>query len=552
MSSAASTGVPARDTGENDASHHDLFVLSDLHMGRGINPDTRRYFTLENFFFDDDFAKLCRYLCEQAARGRRPCRLILNGDTFDLLRIDPEPSTTADRRERRFEPAHTPPQAAHTVRAILRGHPRFVHGLCDVLHAGHDVVFLPGNHDIEMQWTPVHAAVRDAIAVGLADDPFCLAPAQVADALARLQFRDWFYHEPNRIWVEHGCQYDPENSFRYLLRGRLGDLFEDQAGSLGHSASDTSSGQAIGSGRTDDPRVAAFYELEQDMPLGNFFQRYLYNAFGHITFIVPSTRANLRYVKWLLLNAPRLLVRVLFSHGPFVFQVLRRLGQQANPAARKVLADTHARALEELCLTSELGDKLRAIDRLKEVRADAVQAARSIGWQTLKFLAGVALIGVGVSALYVFCLALLSKFVLGGGTGMFIFLLMSPFIVTLAAIGGLVYTVISSGEDVSPRPLRRAAQRIAAALHVPVVSFGHSHDEEMWRLDLPSGGRAWYCNTGTWIAVFTHDVLIPRERVQYTFLRVRGEQAELLYWSPSRGEPMPVILLDEGLPTEPT
>jgi hypothetical protein len=43
-------------------------------------------------------------------------------------------------------------------------------------------------------------------------------------------------------------------------------------------------------------------------------------------------------------------------------------------------------------------------------------------------------------------------------------------------------------------------------------------------------------------------VLLPRERVQFTFLRVRDSTGELLHWSPGRGEPLPVILLDEDRP----
>jgi hypothetical protein len=516
---------------------HDLFVLSDLHMGRGINPETRRYFTLENFFFDEDFAKLVTFLCaDSAARGQK-FRLILNGDTFDLLRIDPLPeeSEQGSRRERRFGPTHTPLQAARTVREILAGHPGFVRALAQVLHAGHSLVFLPGNHDLEIQWAPVQQQVRAALAEQLERSYGEASLGRLED----LFFGQWFYHEPGRIWVEHGCQYDPENSFRFLLRGQFGDHFAD---ALAHrqprppdEATDAKS----------DPTEQAFYELEQDMPLGNFFQRYLFNAFGHITFIVPSTRANLRYVKWLLFNAPGLLFRVLFSHGPFSFQVLRRIGQQANRSALRVLARTHEQALGELCAQSGLGDKLLEIDGMKEVRADAVQAARSIGWQMAKFFAGVVSVGVMVSGLYLLCLSLLSKFVLGAGISTFLFLV-SPLIVTFAALGGIVYSIMGANEDISPRPLRRAAQRIATTLHVPVVSFGHSHDEELWRLDLPDGARAWYCNTGTWIAVFTHDVLVPRERIQYTFLRVRGQDAELLQWSPSRAEPMPVILLDES------
>jgi len=38
---------------------------------------------------------------------------------------------------------------------------------------------------------------------------------------------------------------------------------------------------------------------------------------------------------------------------------------------------------------------------------------------------------------------------------------------------------------------------------------------------------------------------MPRERVQQTFLRVRGGDAELLRFSPGRDAAMPVVLLEE-------
>lgn len=501
---------------------HDLIVLSDLHMGRGINPETRRFYTLENFFFDDDFAKLCDYLCKDSANRNVPFRLLFNGDTFDLLRIDTLPQQTgASMQEQRFGPPHTPQQAAITIKEIMQGHPSFVRGLGQVLNAGHEVLFLPGNHDIEMQWAPVQDQVRRAL-MGAIQLAYGEQAAQ--DAQPLLRFLPWFYHEPKRIWIEHGCQYDPENSFKYLLRGSL-------AGPGGDAAGD----------------AVAHFDTEQDMPLGNFFQRYLYNAFGHITFIVPSTRANFRYVKWLLFNAPSLLFRVIFSHGPFVFQVLRRLSRQSDKVAQRALEEAHARALARLSEDSGLNDRLHAIDGLKEVHADAVQAAKSLGWQALKMVSSTLLFAILVAGLWFFGLYFITELAVSIGPKALLFLFMTLALAT-ATLGAILWLFVGSPVDVSPRPLRRAAARIAALLDVSVVSFGHSHDEEIWRLDGPSGGRAWYCNTGTWIAVFTHDVLMPRERVQYTFLRVQGHEAALMHWSPGRGEPLAVVLLDEGAP----
>ena len=35
----------------------DIYVISDLHIGRGKNPETGRFYSLEAFFYDDDLLK---------------------------------------------------------------------------------------------------------------------------------------------------------------------------------------------------------------------------------------------------------------------------------------------------------------------------------------------------------------------------------------------------------------------------------------------------------------------------------------------------------------
>ena len=490
----------------------DVIVISDLHIGRGKNPATGRYFNLEAFFYDRDFERFCRYICDDAAARGVKLRLVLNGDIFDFLRVEPvDPTDEPDRVEKRRRDRTTPAAIVRIVAEILAGPPGLARGLAYVLRFAEEVIFLPGNHDLEMQWSSVQAEIRRAL---LAEVESQAGEEAAKRADQRLRFESWFYHEPGRLWIEHGCQYDPENSFTYLLRSGL------------------------------ESEAASVHQAEYDLPLGNFFQRYLYNAFGHMTFIVPSSRANIRYSKWLLTHEPRLLLRVLKSHVPFLWQVGRRMARYKGPAKR-AMQESHEHELSALAESSGLGDKLRSIDALKQEHADAVAALRALGWQLTK-LAGVVL-GVAVLSAGLWFAGWLAINQLRLGFGVKTLLLLIFNFLMLFGLGvGATYGFMRSAVAVSPRPLRRAAQRIIDALDVPIVTFGHTHDEELWPLSRPSGGRAWYYNTGTWIAVFTHDVLLPRERVQFTFLRVRGHEAELLHWSPGRQEPLPVILLDEG------
>ncbi|HET9598629.1 MAG TPA: metallophosphoesterase [Anaeromyxobacteraceae bacterium] len=484
----------------------DIVVVSDLHLGRGLDPRTKKYHRLEAFFYDDDFRAFCRWLVGDAESRGVPFALVLNGDVFDLLRIEPDVGPGASHLEKRFGPPPTPRIAARMLADVLAGHPVFVEALADVLAAGHEVVVISGNHDLELQWAPVQAELREALADAL-------ARRGAQGSLERFRFEPWFLYEPGRIWIEHGCQYDPENAFRYPLRSKL-------AGS-----------------------PVAGVVAERDQPLGNFFQRYLYNAFGSITFIVPSSRANYRYFRYLLANQPRLLWRVARSQGRFLLQLVKRLSRAPDPAWQRAAEIAHQAELEELADRSGLGERLRQIDEMKFRGVDTARAATGMVRQAAK----VALRTVAVSVLALLLLTACSHAIESLKVNFGWKAVLS--LVLYLAFGGLgalalVAAALRLPGDEPPRPLGAAAQRISRLLDVPIVTFGHSHDEVVAAFPR-RGGRGWYFNTGTWLAVFTHDVLVPRNRVQYTFLRVRGLEPDLLQWSPGRDRPMPVVMLED-------
>ena len=490
---------------------HDIVVVSDLHLGRGRNPETGRYHRLEAFFFDDDFGRFCSWLCDEAAAHEAALKLVLNGDTFDLLRIDPEPAGPgATLSEKRYGPLMTPTRAAETVHDILHGHPGLVAGLGRVLLAGHRVVVLPGNHDPEIQWKGVQEAMR---AVLVAHMQKVGGPNAARSASERLRFEAWFHHEPGRVWIEHGCQYDPDNASRYPLRTALGD----------------------------DPD--AVRKTEPDLPMGSFFQRYLYNAFGSLTFIVPNSRSNARYFRWLLFNQPRLLARVAVSHGPFFLQVIRRIAKAA--ASTKALRRAHRTELDTLAEDSGLGQRLHAVDRLKNVRGSAASVTYGLLREGLKGAALVMAIAFLGAGLWFAGFHAINEMRSGFGLKAVLFLGLN-FLFLTGALVGLLFSLVRVPETPATRPLQRAARAIARVVDAPIVTFGHSHEEVVWRMDRTSRPARWYVNTGTWIAVFAPDELVPRERVQYTFLRITGHEPKLMHWSPGRHEALPVILLDDG------
>jgi UDP-2,3-diacylglucosamine pyrophosphatase LpxH len=492
---------------------HDIIVVSDLHLGRGKNPRTGRYHRLEAFFYDDDFHHFCTDLVRESRERGNRLKLVLNGDTFDLLRIEPEPDQAGGHWPR-YNRALTPTEAALTIRHILEGHPMFVRGVAEILAAGHTVVFLPGNHDPEMQWDAVRDEVRGALMDQLARGAGIGSGGTEAAARASegLRFESWFHCEPGRIWIEHGCQYDPENAFRYPLRRYLAELDDD------------------------------IHRKEVDLPLGTFFQRYLYNSFGSITFIVPNSRSNFRYFRWLLLNRPRLLARVATVHAPFLLQILRRLAK--IPPSEEALRQRHEAELGELVATSPVGERLHLIDGLKQVHGSAALLARQILVRIVKATGYILLAAFFAAALWFLGFQAISTMQAGFGFKAVLFLTLN-FLFLVTAVGAASYFLLRPSSVAEDPRMRRAAAKIAGLARVPIVTFGHSHEEVIAHLEVEGGSPAWYFNTGTWIAVFTADSLLPRERVQYTFLRVRGHVGELLHWSPGRREAAPVVLLEE-------
>src|SRR2546430_16362087 len=72
----------------------EILVVSDFHLGRGRNPVTGRISRTENFLADEPFARFLEYA------GPGPQKLlIINGDTFDFVRMCEYPRTEQEFEE---------------------------------------------------------------------------------------------------------------------------------------------------------------------------------------------------------------------------------------------------------------------------------------------------------------------------------------------------------------------------------------------------------------------------------------------------------------------
>lgn len=169
-----------------------ILVVSDLHLGPGMDETTARWARTENFFSDHAFRRALRwYREERSVNGRKvagPRLLVLNGDIFDFLRITPVPSaqecvawadlltaigrpTTVPelltpgptRSERRFGLRTDDYKSVWKLSRILAGHEPFRAALEEWVRAGDVILFVKGNHDVELYWPLVHKALRRLI-----------------------------------------------------------------------------------------------------------------------------------------------------------------------------------------------------------------------------------------------------------------------------------------------------------------------------------------------------------------------------------------------------
>lgn len=222
-------------------------IVSDLHLceAEPVHPKYplwKKYKTRE-FFFDDEFAHFVDQLMQE--NPHKEIELVLNGDIFDFDSVQTLPEEPVFRismleRLRGLRPSAQ--KAVFKMKKIIEDHEVWFESLRSLLRSGHRLVFIAGNHDVELMYPSVQRTLRDAL------DPQDQYPGKVT-------FCDWFYISGGDTLVEHGHQYDP-----YCV-------CEDPI----------------------HPFVARSNDIEIKLPFGNWACRYMINGMG---FFNPHVDSN--------------------------------------------------------------------------------------------------------------------------------------------------------------------------------------------------------------------------------------------------------------------
>ena len=425
-------------------------IVSDLHFSDvEEHDDGWKAHKRGRHLSDDDLAALLRrFLAKDGGppHGRTEhdgqSVLVLNGDVFDfdMVSAAPErPPWPVSRSERRRGLDATADKSAFKLRRILADHPTAVQALAAFLAQGHRIVYVLGNHDRELHFPAVQAALLEALhaatSLGTFEDE-------------QLTFEPWFYYVPGEIYVEHGQQYDHFSAFDHLLAPEVP--------------------------QSTPPRIA--------LPMGNLTNRYLLTVMGFFNPFASDFILGLRgyldhWLRHYASSARVLLAPWFLGSLVVVAKLLGRRGELRRAPPEGPLLDAVA---QRSGIPRATVDALRAL-QLEPITARFYRVLREL-WLDRVLLA-VAVAG-GALALALTPAPLWIK-------------LVGPPI--LAPLAFLVYERLAEGETIFTveERLPGIAQRIATLLDVKLVAMGHTHVPRL----IPLGRGATYVDTGTWAPI---------------------------------------------------
>lgn len=499
----------------------DIVVVSDLHLGEGRHPVLRRYSPTEDFFRDRAFSRFLGMLVERYKHDSRRARLVLNGDTFDFLTVTAVPTDEeAEERgfkvsaaERKFGLNPTEQKSVYKLDLIHRGHYRFFVALARFVAAGFAVEIIRGNHDVELHFPEVRRRVLEH----LVNSP---GGPDMETAQRLVQFRQWFYCEPRRVFIEHGNQYDATNSIRYPLNPLL---------------------SSKGFFSSEDNDVI-------DYPLGSIFVRFYYNRVRRLDPYTPRLLTFDQYLYFIRRYNLFDIWRVYRDHYPHFIAALSPM----TPAGSSRSTDEDdARQEESLRKAEEVevnGELYRTLAALKIVPASASKLAvmREMASPVMRRVLWMVVFAFGGLSMWLMLLQFIDKIPWVTANAV-----LTSFFLFLTMVGAFTawlqldrrFRRRGSGEA---NDYRKAAEKVAAQVGTPLVLMGHTHVVDYQRFD----NGCVYANSGTWTSIDSPwSRLLPDAR-QMTFLYVRGSDVELCRWNDESGrfEEAPLFYLDGELP----
>lgn len=284
-----------------------LIIISDLHLSEGRSRETKRYSRNEDFFFDESFCRFLGYLDKESGKYQKKWKLIIAGDMIDFLQVTSLPKLgevdlDISEREKIFGLGTEAIKTVWKLKRIMDGHWRFFQGLANFLNKGHKVIIIPGNHDIEFVYEQVQNTCKSELSKYLTDPP------EARNLDENLEFIPWFYYENDLVFVEHGHQYDPLNSFDFFLC----------------------------------PFRTIQGKTMIDLPSGSFFVRYFFNKIEKIDPFADNIKPITKYIWWALSHRlfSSIFRGILWNYGKLFLETVKKR-KPLNKQEKEQLSQKH-------------------------------------------------------------------------------------------------------------------------------------------------------------------------------------------------------------------
>lgn len=459
-----------RRSSRRDAPAANVLAISDLHLGNDLRREQAPRDDVPRI--DLALAALLDHYAAHREDGL-PWRLLVVGDAVDFIGIGATPApgeapfpVRADERLHGLDPE--PAKTEWKLRAVFARHPRVFAAFARFVAAGHELVVIRGNHDPEWCFPSVQTALRDHLAsLALPAGPLPLQrrarfDSQQAAFRRRITFRDWFYLEPGRLYVEHGHHYDEYSVTSDLMRA------------------------------PDSPRALS-------EPISTMALRYFSNKHGGLDEAEVESWTIWDYLRWGIRRG-----QLLRGLADYLAMCGRLLAFSAKASLRTAWRSVRriVRVSRDIAVEDEKLAHLRAM--LVAVRDDHEQLATAIG--ALLKPPAEASVAATASMLYFDRIALAAGTTLGVVACLATPLPLWGRIVAMAVVAGLGLLAnarLARTRTVESHPkLLAAAHRISVLFDVPCVIMGHSHRA----VDTTVGDGARYFNLGTWVSPSVADM----------------------------------------------
>ncbi len=176
-------------------------VVSDLHLADCESPDPSRplwkKFRRKEYIIDESFNNFLKFMQQKILNST--IELVLNGDIFDFDSITASPKNPnykVIQFEKKFGLGPSEEKSSFKMGLIIADHPIWFRALSEFIHNGNHVIFIIGNHDIELYWPKVQQMIIDHLNLS-------------ENFRHHIRFCEWFYVSKGDTLIEHGHQYDP-------------------------------------------------------------------------------------------------------------------------------------------------------------------------------------------------------------------------------------------------------------------------------------------------------------------------------------------------------